>query len=98
ALGYGDPRAALRHLEALTTGVSRSANIQRTLLPVMLEWFAESPDPDAGLFGFRRISETLGDTPWYLRQLRDEGQVAQRLAVVLSTSRFVSGLLEREPQ
>ncbi|WP_238694253.1 bifunctional [glutamine synthetase] adenylyltransferase/[glutamine synthetase]-adenylyl-L-tyrosine phosphorylase [Nocardioides daphniae] len=98
ALGYGDPRAALRHLEALTSGVSRSANIQRTLLPVMLEWFADSPDPDAGLFGFRRISETLGDTPWYLRQLRDEGQVAERLARVLSTSRFVSGLLEREPQ
>ncbi|WP_110240020.1 bifunctional [glutamine synthetase] adenylyltransferase/[glutamine synthetase]-adenylyl-L-tyrosine phosphorylase [Nocardioides gilvus] len=98
ALGYGDPRAALRHLEALTAGVSRSASIQRTLLPVMLEWFADSPDPDAGLFGFRRISETLGATPWYLRQLRDEGQVAERLAKLLSTSAFVTDLLEREPQ
>ncbi|QCX27872.1 bifunctional [glutamine synthetase] adenylyltransferase/[glutamine synthetase]-adenylyl-L-tyrosine phosphorylase [Nocardioides jishulii] len=98
ALGYGDPRAALRHLEALTAGVSRSANIQRTLLPVMLEWFAETPNPDAGLFGFRRLSESLGDSHWYLRQLRDEGQVAHRLATVLSTSRFVSALLEREPQ
>lgn len=98
ALGYADPRAALRHLEALTSGVSRSAKIQRTLLPVMLEWFADSPDPDAGLFGFRRISEALGDTPWYLRQLRDEGQVAQRLATLLSTSRFVTDLLEREPE
>ncbi|HIG16847.1 MAG TPA: bifunctional glutamine-synthetase adenylyltransferase/deadenyltransferase, partial [Candidatus Handelsmanbacteria bacterium] len=49
ALGYADPRAALRHLEALTSGVTRSANIQRTLLPVLLEWFADGPDPDAGL-------------------------------------------------
>lgn len=98
ALGYGDPRAALRHLEALTAGVSRSASIQRTLLPVMLEWFADSPDPDAGLFGFRRISEALGDTPWYLRALRDEGQVAERLARLLSTSRFATDLLEREPE
>ena len=29
----------------------------------MLEWFADAPDPDAGLFGFRRISESLGSTP-----------------------------------
>jgi [glutamine synthetase] adenylyltransferase / [glutamine synthetase]-adenylyl-L-tyrosine phosphorylase len=98
ALGYLDPRAALRHLEALTSGVSRTSDIQRTLLPVMLEWFADSPDPDAGLFGFRRISESLGTTPWYLKMLRDEGQVAQRLAVVLGTSRYATDLLEREPQ
>ena len=75
ALGYVDPKGALRHLEALTSGVSRTSQIQRTLLPVMLEWFADAPDPDAGLFGFRRISDSLGDTPWYLSTLRDEGQV-----------------------
>ncbi|WP_210441461.1 bifunctional [glutamine synthetase] adenylyltransferase/[glutamine synthetase]-adenylyl-L-tyrosine phosphorylase [Nocardioides xinjiangensis] len=98
ALGYADPRAALRHLEALTSGVSRTSDIQRTLLPVLLEWFADSPDPDAGLFGFRRISESLGRTPWYLTMLRDEGQVAQRLARVLGTSRYATDLLEREPQ
>jgi [glutamine synthetase] adenylyltransferase / [glutamine synthetase]-adenylyl-L-tyrosine phosphorylase len=98
ALGYDDPAAALRHLEALTAGVSRASAIQRTLLPVMLEWFADAPDPDAGLFGFRRISESLGDTPWYLRLLRDEGQVAQRLASLLATSRYATDLLQREPE
>jgi glutamate-ammonia-ligase adenylyltransferase len=98
ALGYADPAAALRHLEALTSGVSRTAAMQRTLLPVMLQWFAEGPDPDMGLFGFRRISEALGDTPWYLRALRDEGVTAERLARVLSTSRYATGLLEREPE
>ena len=98
ALGYLDPKAALRHLEALTTGVSRTANIQRTLLPAMLEWFADAPDPDAGLFGFRRISESLGESPWYLKTLRDEGQVAERLARLLATSRYATSLLEREPQ
>jgi glutamate-ammonia-ligase adenylyltransferase len=98
ALGYLDPQGALRHLEALTSGVSRSSRIQRTLLPVMLEWFADAPDPDAGLFGFRRLSESLGDTPWYLTTLRDEGQVAERLARVLATSRYATDLLQREPQ
>ncbi len=98
ALGYEDPTAALRHLEALTAGVTRTAQIQRTLLPVMLEWFADAPDPDAGLFGFRRISEALGSTPWYLRLLRDEGEAAQRMAQVLATSRYATDLLQREPQ
>lgn len=98
ALGYADPQAALRNLEALTSGVSRTATIQRALLPAMLQWFAEGPDPDAGLFGFRRISENLGRTPWFLKTLRDEGQVAERLAHLLSSSRYVTSLLEREPQ
>ena len=98
ALGFADPHDAMRHLEALTAGVSRTANIQRALMPAMLGWFAEAPDPDAGLFGFRRISESLGRTPWYLKTLRDEGEVAQRLARLLATSRYATTLLETEPQ
>ncbi len=98
ALGYEDPVAALRHLEALTAGVSRTAAIQRTLLPVMLEWFADAPNPDAGLLGFRKISEALGSTHWYLRDLRDEGQVAQRMALVLASSRYATDLLMRAPE
>jgi glutamate-ammonia-ligase adenylyltransferase len=98
ALGYADPAAALRHLEELTGGVSRSAAIQRTLLPVMLEWFADAPDPDAGLLGFRRISDALGSTHWYLRLLRDEGQVAERMALILASSRYATDLLQRAPE
>lgn len=97
ALGYADPQAALRNLEALTSGVSRTAAIQRTLLPAMLQWFAECPDPDGGLFGFRRISEELGRSPWYLSTLRDEGEVAERLAHLLATSRYCTDLLQGEP-
>ncbi|MEP6761273.1 MAG: bifunctional [glutamine synthetase] adenylyltransferase/[glutamine synthetase]-adenylyl-L-tyrosine phosphorylase, partial [Sporichthyaceae bacterium] len=98
ALGYLDPPGALRHLEALTTGVSRRAAIQRTLLPVMLSWFADAPDPDGGLLAFRQVSEALGSTHWYLRLLRDEGAVAQRLAQLLATSRYVVDLLLRAPE
>ncbi len=97
ALGYVDPDGALRHLEALTSGVTRRAVIQRALLPVMLDWFASTPDPDAGLFGFRRVSEALGTTPWYLRLLRDESATAQRLAIILGSSRYATDLLLRSP-
>ncbi|WP_333769462.1 bifunctional [glutamine synthetase] adenylyltransferase/[glutamine synthetase]-adenylyl-L-tyrosine phosphorylase [Streptomyces sp. IBSBF 2435] len=98
ALGYADPAAAMRHLEALASGVSRKAAIQRTLLPVLLGWFADSADPDAGLLGFRKVSDALGKTPWYLRLLRDEGAAAQRLARVLSSGRLAPDLLMRAPE
>ncbi|MFJ2112844.1 bifunctional [glutamine synthetase] adenylyltransferase/[glutamine synthetase]-adenylyl-L-tyrosine phosphorylase [Streptomyces sp. NPDC087850] len=98
ALGYGDPAAALRHLEALSSGVSRKAAIQRTLLPVLLGWFADSADPDAGLLGFRKVSDALGKTPWYLRLLRDEGAAAENLARVLSAGRLAPDLLLRAPE
>ena len=98
ALGYVDPAGALRHLEALTSGVSRRAAIQRTLLPVMLGWFADAPEPDAGLAGFRKVSDALGQTHWYLRMLRDEGAAAERMAKVLASSRYATELLLRAPE
>jgi len=98
ALGYADPAGALRHLEALTSGVSRRAAVQRALLPVILSDLAEAPDPDAGLLAYRQVSDALGSTPWFLRLLRDEGAVASRLAAVLGTSRYVANLLVRAPE
>lgn len=98
ALGYTDPQGALRHIEALSSGISRRAAIQRTLLPVLLGWFADAPNPDAGLLGFRRVSEALGGTPWYLRLLRDESETAHRMAKLLSGSKLATDLLLRAPE
>ncbi len=98
ALGFRDPAGAMRHLAALTGGLTRRAAIQRTLLPVMLGWFADEADPDAGLLAFRQISESLGATHWYLRMLRDEGSAAERLAHVLARSRYAADLLTRAPE
>ncbi|WP_247045065.1 bifunctional [glutamine synthetase] adenylyltransferase/[glutamine synthetase]-adenylyl-L-tyrosine phosphorylase [Arthrobacter rhizosphaerae] len=98
ALGYLDPQGAMRHIEALTAGVSRRAALQRHLLPILLGWLAEGVDPDAGLLGFRRISETLGTTHWYLGMLRDSTAAAERLCHVLSNSRLIADLLEVSPE
>jgi glutamate-ammonia-ligase adenylyltransferase len=98
AIGFRDPEGALRHIAALTGGVSRRAAIQRTLLPVMLQWFSEGADPDHGLLAFRRLSDDLGEAYWFLRMLRDSSAAAQRLTHVLSGSRFVGDLFERIPE
>ena len=78
--------------------MSRRAAIQRTLLPVLLGWFADAADPDAGLLAYRQVSEALGPTPWYLRLLRDETKAAERMARVLASSRYAASLLLRAPE
>ena len=98
ALGFLDSAAALRHIEALTQGRTRSVEIQRQLMPAMLGWFAEGPNPDAALLAFRQVSDALGGTPWYLRALRDEGPSAHRLAQVLSSSRYCIDLVKSAPE
>jgi len=98
AIGFRDPAGALRHIGALTSGLSRKATIQRHLMPVMIRWFAEGVDPDYGLLAFRRISERLGDTPWFLRMLRDSSGAAESLTRVLSGSRYIGELMEWIPE
>ncbi len=98
ALGFAAPEAALGHLSELTSGVSRTAAMQRLLLPVVLQSFTDSPDPDAGLLAYRTVSEQLGRTPWYLRLLRDEGRVVERLGQLLGTSKYVADMLKGAPE
>lgn len=98
AIGFTNPSGAISHLAALTQGVSRRAAIQRTLLPVLLRWLAEGVNPDRGLLAFRRLSESLGETHWFLRMLRDSSGAAERLMRVLSSSEFVTKLLEHTPE
>ncbi|MDQ2670443.1 MAG: bifunctional [glutamine synthetase] adenylyltransferase/[glutamine synthetase]-adenylyl-L-tyrosine phosphorylase, partial [Gemmatimonadota bacterium] len=98
AIGFHDSAGALRHIGALTEGLSRKTTIQRHLMPVMIRWFADGADPDYGLLSFRRISERLGDTPWFLRMLRDSSGAAERLTRVLSGSRYIGELMEWIPE
>jgi glutamate-ammonia-ligase adenylyltransferase len=43
------------------------------------------------------LSEDVGRSDWYLRLLRDTGIVAERLAKLLSSSRYAVPLLRRDP-
>ncbi|CAB4689254.1 MAG: bifunctional [glutamine synthetase] adenylyltransferase/[glutamine synthetase]-adenylyl-L-tyrosine phosphorylase [Actinobacteria bacterium] len=98
AIGFVDAKSALSNIAALTSGLSRRSAIQRQLLPVLLQWFTEGTDPDSALLAFRRLSEDLGESPWYLRMLRDSSGAAERMTKVLSNSRLATGLFERIPE
>jgi glutamate-ammonia-ligase adenylyltransferase len=98
AIGYQNPEGALQHIKALTSGLTRRAQIQKQLLPVLLQWFSEGTDPDSALLAFRRLSENLGESHWYLRMLRDSSGAAERLSIALSNSRLATSLLELIPE
>lgn len=98
AIGFVDPEGALSHMRALTSGISRRAAIQKNLLPILLSWFSEGIDPDYGLRAFRRMSEDLQKSPWYLRLLRDSHTAARRLTHILASSQFAAELCSSIPE
>ncbi|WP_425518550.1 bifunctional [glutamine synthetase] adenylyltransferase/[glutamine synthetase]-adenylyl-L-tyrosine phosphorylase [Mycobacterium spongiae] len=97
ALGYEGPQTALKHMSALVNQSGRRGTVQAVLLPRLLDWMSDAPDPDGGLLAYRRLSEALAPQSWYLATLRDKPPVAKRLVHVLGTSAYVPSLLMRAP-
>jgi glutamate-ammonia-ligase adenylyltransferase len=97
ALGYLHPARAMDHLSAMASGTSRKDRIQAMILPSLMEWLADTADPDAGLLAYRKLSEAAFDSSWFLRLLRDENIVGQRLMRILGTSPYVADLFIASP-
>ena len=98
ALGYAKPDRALSHIRALASTAGRRGQIQLLILPSLLEWIGRTPDPDAGLLNYRRLCDEMIGEEWFIRLLRDDGVVAERLMKVLGTSEFIADLLMRSPE
>lgn len=98
ALGFRDAGAALRHVRALTGGLSRRARTVQAVLPAVLNVLAESPDPDTGLRMFRTLVESQGQSSSLLTTLRDNPPAVHLLARVLGASEVAGELLLSHPQ
>lgn len=97
ALGYQSPDRAYEHLSALASGATRKAKIQAMLLPSLMDWLSDTAEPDAGLLNYRKLSRAAYDRTWFLRMLRDEGVVGQRLMRILGTSPYTADLIIAAP-
>lgn len=95
SIGFADADAAMRHVEALTAGITRAAKINRIILPAVLQWLGEGQNPDMGLLNWRKLEENFGDESEYLGFLRDSVSAAQRLCHILSNSRFLGDALNK---
>ncbi|WEV74754.1 bifunctional [glutamine synthetase] adenylyltransferase/[glutamine synthetase]-adenylyl-L-tyrosine phosphorylase [Bifidobacterium sp. ESL0798] len=95
SIGFADPDAAMRHVKALTEGVSRAAKINRILLPSILQWLSQGQNPDMGLLQWRKLEERFGGGSQYLGFLRDSPQALIRLCHILSNSRLLGDALNQ---
>lgn len=98
ALSFTAPGKALRNLQALATGSSRTARQLRVVLPTMLEAMADQPDPDGGLTALRTMVDRLADNPRFVRTIRDHPPAARLLARVLGASPRLGEWLARQPE
>ena len=97
AFGFADAERTRQAVQELTRGLTRSSRLMRQLLPLLLGWLADAPDPDLGLLGLR----TLASGPLRSRELaqafRESPEAARRLCTLLGTSRLLGDLLQRNP-
>jgi glutamate-ammonia-ligase adenylyltransferase len=97
ALGFRDIDGATRAFAELTTGLSRRSRLMQQLLPLMLDWLSQSPDPDLGLAQLRNLVTTTPDNARLVAELRDNPVAAERLCRLLGTSRLLGSLIDQIP-
>jgi glutamate-ammonia-ligase adenylyltransferase len=96
AFGFSEAERTRQAVEALTKGLSRSSRLMQQLLPLLLEWLSESPDPDLGLLGLRNLTSGARANQLAIA-FRDSADAARQCCYVLGTSRMLGEVLEREP-
>jgi [glutamine synthetase] adenylyltransferase / [glutamine synthetase]-adenylyl-L-tyrosine phosphorylase len=97
AFGFSDglrTRAAVREL---TRGFTRSSRLMQRILPLLLGWLAESPDPDLGLLNVRNLVSDPRRSAEFTRVFRESPEAARRLCHLVGTTRLAADTLQRNP-
>jgi glutamate-ammonia-ligase adenylyltransferase len=92
AFGFADADRTRTALAELTTGLTRSSRLMQQLLPLLLEWLSDSPDPDLGLLGLRTLASSTHRAAVLITTFRESPEAARRLCSLLGTGRlFIDG-------
>lgn len=97
AFGFTDAERTRQAVVELTRGLTRSSRLMDQLLPLVLGWLADSPDPDQGLLGLRTLASSPSGTTELVRSFRESAETARRLCTVLGTSWLLGDLLRHNP-
>jgi glutamate-ammonia-ligase adenylyltransferase len=97
AFGFTEMERTRVALRELAGGLTRSSRLMQQMLPLLLGWLSESPDPDLGLLGLRRLSSGEQRTTELVTAFRESPEVARRLCLLLGTSRLFVETFEHNP-
>lgn len=98
ALGFANFVAAAQAANDLLTGVNRRSQVMQQILPLMLDWLSQSPDPDLGLAQLRLLMSRSTDHAALIRTLQTNPIVGERLCRLLGTGKLVGNLMDRIPE
>ncbi|HEX8802723.1 MAG TPA: hypothetical protein VF743_00980, partial [Acidimicrobiales bacterium] len=95
--GFADADRTRQAVDELTRGLTRSSRMMRQLLPLLLDWLSETPDPDLGLLGLRKLASGQRRVMELATAFRDSPEVARHLCLLLGTSGLLGDLLVVNP-
>lgn len=97
AFGFRDAQRTREALSELTRGLTRSSRLMQQLLPLLLDWLSESPDPDQGLMGLRSLAGAPHRRDLLVTAFRESPELARRLCLLLGTSRRLGEIVGHHP-
>jgi glutamate-ammonia-ligase adenylyltransferase len=97
AFGFTEAERTRQALVELTRGLTRSSRLMQQMMPLLLGWLSESPDPDLGLLGLRMLATGQHRTGQLAAAFRESPEAARRLCVIVGTSRLLTDALMHHP-
>ena len=97
AFGFTDAERTRQAVRELTSGLTRWSRLMRQTMPLLLAWLADSPDPDLGMLGLRRLTTGKQRSTELATAFRESPEAARRLCVLLGTSALLGNALEHNP-
>ncbi len=98
ALGFRQTDRTRQALAELTRGLTRSSRLMQQLLPVLLGWLSDTPDPDQGLLSLRSLVSAGHRRDLLVASWRESPELARRLSILLGTGRQIGQLVARNPE
>jgi len=97
AFGFSDARRTKDAVVELTQGFSRTSRLMQAMVPLLLDWLSEAPDPDLGLLGLRRLATGPHRRSRLTALFRESPEAARRLCLLLGTGPAFTVGYERHP-
>ena len=97
AFGFTEAERVREAVRELTSGLTRSSRLMQQMLPLLLDWLADSPDPDQGLLCLRNLASGAQRSTELASLFRESPEAARRVCLLVGTSRMMADAVLHNP-